>query len=135
MTSKESRTTTGCGRSYGSVVDTIGNTPCIRVNNLAPDHVRLYVKAEFFNPAGSVKDRLAISIIEEAERKFGGRDRVMTTWPWHRRRAVERCTMSVGTSKARYGVAWCSWQRASTSTAGSTMESCCTRTPRTETTV
>ena len=69
MTSKESRTTTGCGRSYGSVVDTIGNTPCIRVNNLAPDHVRLYVKAEFFNPAGSVKDRLAISIIEEAERR------------------------------------------------------------------
>lgn len=68
MTSQESRTTSGCGRLYESVVDTIGNTPCIRVNNLAPDHVRLYVKAEFFNPAGSVKDRLAISIIEEAER-------------------------------------------------------------------
>ena len=50
-------------------MDTIGNTPCIRVNTLAPAHVRLYVKAEFFNPAGSVKDRLAISIIEEAERR------------------------------------------------------------------
>ena len=64
-----SRTTTGQGRLYESVVDTIGNTPCIRVNNLAPDDVRLYVKAEFFNPAASVKDRLAISIVEEAERR------------------------------------------------------------------
>jgi cysteine synthase A len=49
-------------------MDTIGDTPCIRINRLAPDHVRLYVKAEFFNPAASVKDRLAVSIIEEAER-------------------------------------------------------------------
>ncbi|MBU1212103.1 MAG: pyridoxal-phosphate dependent enzyme [Alphaproteobacteria bacterium] len=63
------RTTRGQGRLYDSVVDTIGNTPCIRVNNLAPEHVELYVKAEFFNPAASVKDRLAISIIEEAERR------------------------------------------------------------------
>ena len=68
MTTEESRTTDGCGRLYESILDTIGNTPCIRVNNLAPDHVSLYVKAEFFNPAGSVKDRLAVSIIEEAER-------------------------------------------------------------------
>lgn len=64
-----SRTTNGQGRLYESVVDTIGNTPCIRMNNLAPDNVRLYVKAEFFNPAASVKDRLAISIIEEAEKR------------------------------------------------------------------
>ncbi len=64
-----SRTTAGRGRLFDSVVDTIGDTPCIRVNTLAPDHVRLYVKAEFFNPAASVKDRLAISIIEEAERR------------------------------------------------------------------
>jgi cysteine synthase A len=49
-------------------METIGDTPCIRINTLAPDHVRLYVKAEFFNPAASVKDRLAVSIIEEAER-------------------------------------------------------------------
>ena len=61
------RTTDGQGRLYDSIIDTMGNTPCIRVNSLAPDHVRLYVKAEFFNPAGSVKDRLAVSIIEEAE--------------------------------------------------------------------
>jgi cysteine synthase A len=68
MTLHGSRTTDGRGRLYDSVVDTIGNTPCIRVKRIAPKHVRLYVKAEFFNPAASVKDRLAISIIEEAER-------------------------------------------------------------------
>ncbi len=62
------RTTDGQGRLYDSVLDTIGNTPSIRIRNIAPSHVRLYVKAEFFNPAGSVKDRLAVSIIEEAER-------------------------------------------------------------------
>jgi cysteine synthase A len=69
MASDNSRSTEGRGRLYDSVVDTIGNTPCIRINHLAPEHVRLYVKAEFFNPAASVKDRLAISIIEEAERR------------------------------------------------------------------
>ncbi len=69
MTSHAPRTTRGRGRLFDSIVDTIGDTPCIRVNALAPKHVRLYVKAEFFNPAASVKDRLAISIIEEAERR------------------------------------------------------------------
>ena len=69
MTSRDSRTTKGRGQLYDSIVETIGDTPCVRINNLAPDHVRMYVKAEFFNPAGSVKDRLAISIIEEAERR------------------------------------------------------------------
>lgn len=62
------RMTSGQGRLYESILDTVGNTPCIRVNTLAPDHVRLYVKSEFFNPAGSVKDRLALNIIEAAER-------------------------------------------------------------------
>ena len=69
MTKPASRTTTGRGRLYDSVVDTIGDTPCIRINHLAPEGVRVYVKAEYFNPAASVKDRLAISIIEEAERR------------------------------------------------------------------
>ena len=69
MSTTSSRTTRGRGRRFESIVDTIGDTPCIRVNRLAPAHVRLYVKAEFFNPASSVKDRLAISIIEEAERR------------------------------------------------------------------
>ena len=52
---------------YASILDTIGNTPCVRINNLAPEGINLFVKAEYFNPASSVKDRLAISIIEEAE--------------------------------------------------------------------
>jgi cysteine synthase A len=68
-TSKGIRTTKGRGRLYDSIVDTIGDTPCIRVNHIAPKNVRLYVKAEFFNPAASVKDRLAINIIEAAERE------------------------------------------------------------------
>jgi len=68
MSTSASRTTDGRGHVFESVLDTIGNTPAIRVNRLAPKHVQLYVKAEFFNPAGSVKDRLAVSIIEEAER-------------------------------------------------------------------
>ncbi|MCC6774041.1 MAG: pyridoxal-phosphate dependent enzyme [Gemmatimonadaceae bacterium] len=69
MTPTTSRTTNGRGRLYDSIVDTIGDTPCIRVRRVAPPTVRVYVKAEFFNPAASVKDRLAISIIEEAERR------------------------------------------------------------------
>jgi cysteine synthase A len=68
MTKAQSRSTKGQGRLYDSVVETIGNTPCIRINRLAPNNVKIYAKAEFFNPAASVKDRLAISIIEEAER-------------------------------------------------------------------
>lgn len=62
------RTTQGRGRLFDSVLDTVGDTPVIRINNLAPKGVRLYVKAEFFNPAASVKDRLALNIIEAAER-------------------------------------------------------------------
>ena len=68
MSKGDVRTTEGRGRLYDSVMDTIGDTPSIRINRLAPEHVTIYVKAEFFNPAASVKDRLAISIIEEAER-------------------------------------------------------------------
>jgi cysteine synthase A len=62
------RTTQGRGRLFASILDTVGDTPAIRVNNLAPAGIELYIKAEAFNPAGSVKDRLALSIIEEAER-------------------------------------------------------------------
>ncbi|WP_299821541.1 pyridoxal-phosphate dependent enzyme [uncultured Jannaschia sp.] len=62
------RTADGRGRLYHSVLDTVGDTPAVRINRLAPKDVELYVKLEFFNPAGSVKDRLALSIIEEAER-------------------------------------------------------------------
>jgi len=66
--SSQLRSTQGRGRLFDSVLDTVGDTPCIRVNNLAPKGVRMYVKAEAFNPAGSVKDRLALNIIEAAER-------------------------------------------------------------------
>ena len=68
QTSSAIRTTKGRGRLFDSVIETIGDTPAIRINNLAPSHVTIYAKAEFFNPAASVKDRLAISIIEDAER-------------------------------------------------------------------
>ncbi|MGR3454047.1 cysteine synthase A [Pseudooceanicola sp.] len=53
---------------YGSITETVGRTPVIRINHLAPEGVEIYVKAEFFNPAASVKDRLALSIIETAEK-------------------------------------------------------------------
>ncbi len=54
---------------YDSILQTIGRTPIVRVNRLGPRHVTMYVKCEFFNPMASVKDRLAIAIIEDAERR------------------------------------------------------------------
>ncbi len=52
---------------YETILDTIGNTPIVKLQRLAPDHVDIYVKVEAFNPAGSVKDRLALGIILDAE--------------------------------------------------------------------
>jgi cysteine synthase A len=52
-----------------SILATVGRTPVIRLQKLAPPHVRMFVKCEAFNPMGSVKDRLALGIIEDAERK------------------------------------------------------------------
>ena len=54
---------------YDSILQTIGRTPVVRINRLAPKHVTMYVKAEYFNPLGSVKDRLALAIIEDAEKR------------------------------------------------------------------
>ena len=51
-----------------SVIDLIGNTPCVKIQRIAPDHVSMYVKLESANPGGSVKDRLAMNIIEQAEK-------------------------------------------------------------------
>jgi cysteine synthase len=68
MTAKTIRSTKGRGMLYDSILDTIGDTPVVRINNLAPKGVRVYVKVESFNPAASVKDRLALNIIEAAER-------------------------------------------------------------------
>ena len=60
--------TRGLNKLYGSILETVGNTPVIRLNKLSPKGVEIYVKVESFNPAGSVKDRLALNIIEAAER-------------------------------------------------------------------
>ena len=53
---------------FDSILDTIGHTPVVRIAKLAPAHVNLFVKIEAFNPLGSVKDRLALGLIEDAER-------------------------------------------------------------------
>jgi cysteine synthase A len=53
---------------HASILETIGNTPVVRINRLAPPGVNVFVKVEAFNPLGSVKDRLAIAVIEAAER-------------------------------------------------------------------
>src|ERR1700750_2631253 len=55
-------------RKYQSILETVGNTPWVRVNRVAPQGVNLFVKIEAFNPLGSVKDRLALGVIEAAER-------------------------------------------------------------------
>jgi cysteine synthase len=52
---------------YDSILGTIGRTPIVRIHRVAPAHVTLYAKCEFFNPLASVKDRLAIALIEDAE--------------------------------------------------------------------
>ena len=55
-------------RKFESILGTVGNTPVVRINRLAPPGVNLYVKIEAFNPLGSVKDRLALGVIEAAEK-------------------------------------------------------------------
>ncbi len=54
---------------YDNILGTIGRTPVVRINRLAPAGTTIYVKCEFFNPLSSVKDRLAVGIIEDAERR------------------------------------------------------------------
>ena len=53
---------------YENIVETVGNTPVVRINKLAPEGINLFVKVEAFNPLGSVKDRLAMGVIEAAEK-------------------------------------------------------------------
>src|SRR5437868_8919111 len=57
------------GRRYANILETVGNTPVVKINRLAPPNVNLYVKIEAFNPLGSVKDRLALGVIEDAEKR------------------------------------------------------------------
>jgi cysteine synthase A len=54
---------------YNNIIETIGNTPVVRLNRIAPDNVEIYVKIESFNPLASVKDRLAFAIVNDAEKK------------------------------------------------------------------
>lgn len=54
---------------YSSILETIGRTPIVALNKIAPKNVKLYAKVEFFNPGGSVKDRLALAIILDAEQR------------------------------------------------------------------
>ena len=53
---------------YNSILETVGRTPVVKINRLAPAGINLYVKIEAFNPLGSVKDRLALGVIEAAEK-------------------------------------------------------------------
>ena len=55
-------------RKYANILETVGNTPVVKINRLAPPDVNLYVKVEAFNPLGSVKDRLALAVIEDGEK-------------------------------------------------------------------
>ena len=54
---------------YDNILQTVGDTPVVKLGVIAPEHVSLYVKVEAFNPMGSVKDRLALAVIEDAERR------------------------------------------------------------------
>jgi len=54
---------------FANILETVGKTPAVRINKLAPPNVNLYVKIEAFNPLGSVKDRLALGVIEDAEQR------------------------------------------------------------------
>lgn len=62
------RQTNGRGKRFESILDTVGDTPVVKINRIGPKNVTMYVKCEAFNPLGSVKDRLALNIIEAAER-------------------------------------------------------------------
>ena len=78
---------------YNNILETIGNTPVVKLNRMAPDHVEMYVKVESFNPLASVKDRLAFAIINDAEQKRHAQARTdrcrgdvrqyrHRAWPW-----------------------------------------------------
>ncbi len=57
------------GKRFETILETIGRTPVIRINKLGPKHVNVFAKVESFNPMGSVKDRLALGVIEDAEKR------------------------------------------------------------------
>ena len=85
---------------FANILETVGNTPIVKIGRLAPQGINLYVKIEAFNPLGSVKDRLALGVIEEAESPASSspakpllRRRAATpasAWRWCARRKVTR---------------------------------------------
>ena len=77
---------------HASILDTVGRTPIVKLSKLAPPHVSLYAKVESFNPMGSVKDRLALALIEAAEDLGAG------AWQTFRRVLLPLLMPSVGVS-------------------------------------
>ena len=57
------------GRKYTNILETVGNTPVVKIGKLAPPDINLFVKIEAFNPLGSVKDRLALGVIEDLRKR------------------------------------------------------------------
>ena len=55
---------------YDNILETVGKTPVVKLNKIAPEGVNVFVKIESFNPMGSVKDRLALGVIEDAEKSL-----------------------------------------------------------------
>jgi cysteine synthase A len=115
MDKQQTRTTEGRGQLYDSITDTVGNTPCVRINRLAPAGVKLYVKLEYFNPASSVKDRLAINIIEDAERRGTLRPGQTVV----EAKAATPASASLWFARRRAIRWWSRWRTASPSSAGS----------------
>ena len=67
--SRKALAVTPRARVYDNILETVGDTPVVKINRLAPEGVHMYVKCEYFNPLSSVKDRLAVAVITDAERR------------------------------------------------------------------
>ena len=87
---------------YNNILETVGKTPVVRINRLAPQNVQLYVKIEAFNPLGSVKDRLALGVIEDAERTASS----SPVRPSSRRRAATPASASPWSARRRAIRSW-----------------------------
>ena len=104
------------GRRFANILETVGNTPVVKINKLAPAGVNLYVKVEAFNPLGSVKDRLALGVIEDAERSRRAQARAR---PSSRRPAATPASASPWSAPPRAIRSSSPWPRPSPSSAAS----------------
>ena len=101
---------------FENILETVGNTPVVRINKLAPAGVNLFVKIEAFNPLGSVKDRLALGVIEAAEKSGAAQarpDRDRGDQRQYRHRARH------GVRRRRAIRWWSPWRRPSASSGAS----------------